>query len=340
MSVEFASSTVRHRLFGNVGYNIPKVKFLYYVNFVSDKIPSELTKNLNFLVKRVDRINLTFQIEELNQYNKKRLVQTKVNYGPLNMAFHDTVDSTALKMIEAYSRFYYSDFEFKNTKSWIYDLTSAIFEPTGAWGLKALNTPNKQHFFERVEVFEIFDQTYTKVSFIKPLISSVEFQTMDQEISAGNEVILNLQYEGIVVEKISEPVTAAIARQFGLPFVNDRGINTAGTFPSGPVSLFNNVFGQAGQALLSGNLTGAAQQAIGAVTRKSPFLGVLAGTANEILRPTINSFIGGIDFDNFGVTRNLIPSVNIRASAGSIVNDVATGVTRTARRAIDSFLRF
>lgn len=338
----FFSSSFRHRLFGTNGYNIPKPKFLYYVNFVSSNLPADLTQQLAFFVKRADRINLSYDIEEKNQYNKKRLVQTKINYAPLSFAFHDTTDSSALRMIEAYNRFYYYDCDDKNTRSWLYDLTGAQFEPTGSWGLKGNQTPNNQHFFDRVEIYEMYDQVYTKVSFINPLFSSIEFQQMDQELSGVSEVLATMQYEGIVVEAISQPMTQEVANLVGLPLVNDSDTSAINLFNVGASSLFQNLITGEGR-LGSDIVRGSIDQAIGAFTGavSDQFSGTLGGIESRVFGAQPSSLLSGItQFDTFETVSNTFESVGLRANAGQAVRDISTGFVDNIGDSIDSLLKF
>jgi hypothetical protein len=45
----------------------------------------------------------------LNQYNRKRLSQSKINYEPIKMVFHDVADGKTLKFWDMYYRYYFGD---------------------------------------------------------------------------------------------------------------------------------------------------------------------------------------------------------------------------------------
>jgi hypothetical protein len=53
----------------------------------------------------------SFKIETapLNQYNRKRLSQTKIAFEPIKMVFHDVADGKTLKFWEMYYRYYFAD---------------------------------------------------------------------------------------------------------------------------------------------------------------------------------------------------------------------------------------
>jgi hypothetical protein len=75
----------------------PRFKFLFHVSFTLNtaEIPAlsqlagvnEIT-SLSYLVKTVDLPKYTIATETLNQYNRKRVVQTKINYDPVTITFN------------------------------------------------------------------------------------------------------------------------------------------------------------------------------------------------------------------------------------------------------------
>lgn len=96
----------------------PRYKFLFHVSFTINfkEIPSlagaigvDDTINLSYLVKTVDLPKFTVQNETLNQYNRKRVVQTKINYDPVTITFHDDGGDVSRNMWYNYYKYYYKD---------------------------------------------------------------------------------------------------------------------------------------------------------------------------------------------------------------------------------------
>jgi hypothetical protein len=52
---------------------------------------------------------VSFRQETLNQYNRKRIVQTGHEFEPLQVKFHDTVNPALRQMFVEYYQFYYGD---------------------------------------------------------------------------------------------------------------------------------------------------------------------------------------------------------------------------------------
>ena len=81
------------KTFRSAGYeNAPRLKFLYHVYFNLNTVELPGLRSafsvsdastLGVLVKNVQLPNYSFQLEEFNQYNRKRLVQSRINYDCL-----------------------------------------------------------------------------------------------------------------------------------------------------------------------------------------------------------------------------------------------------------------
>jgi hypothetical protein len=96
----------------------PRFKFLFHVSFTLNvqEIPylrgafgNDDIMNLSLAVKTVDLPKYNIDVETLNQYNRKRIIQKKINYEPVSMAFHDTSDDLVRKMWYLYMSYYYKD---------------------------------------------------------------------------------------------------------------------------------------------------------------------------------------------------------------------------------------
>lgn len=102
----------------NAYANAPKFKWLFHVYFdinkqkIASLIESKIfpsTTNYGLLVKSIDLPKYQFKIEELNQYNRKRLVQTKITYDPVRIVFHDDNANQMRQLWFNYFSYYYND---------------------------------------------------------------------------------------------------------------------------------------------------------------------------------------------------------------------------------------
>ena len=120
----FGSDTLRDythasKVFRSNGYELkPRLKFLFHVSFsINVKEIPQLAgalglsdvSDLSLVVKTVDLPKYSVQTETLNQYNRKRIIQTKINYDPVNITFHDDGGDLVRNMWYNYYSYYYKD---------------------------------------------------------------------------------------------------------------------------------------------------------------------------------------------------------------------------------------
>lgn len=99
------------KTFQTNGYqNAPKYKFLFHVFFdISPETGVEPIPEYSLLVKDIKLPSFKFDVKEYNQYNRKRLVQTAINYDPITITFHDDNANSINKLWYAYYTYYYAD---------------------------------------------------------------------------------------------------------------------------------------------------------------------------------------------------------------------------------------
>ena len=107
------------RVFTTNAYELkPRFKFLFHVSFTLNiaEIPAlrgamgndDIT-NLSYIVKTVDLPKYNIDNETLSQYNRKRVIQKKINYEPVNIVFHDDGGDVSRNMWYNYMAYYYKD---------------------------------------------------------------------------------------------------------------------------------------------------------------------------------------------------------------------------------------
>lgn len=102
----------------------PRFKFLFHVVFSInvDQIYGiknakvfgpENVQNLSLAVKTVDLPKYSIDTTALNQYNRTRMVQTKIHYDPVTITFHDDSGDNIREMWYQYYNYYYKDPAYK-----------------------------------------------------------------------------------------------------------------------------------------------------------------------------------------------------------------------------------
>lgn len=214
--------------FGNAGLDsrVPRVKFLFFVNFVSPR--PELTKSYNdfgsgisMLVKSFSKPGFSIKADTLNQYNKKRIVQYGIEYDPITITFYNTYDKKVIDTINDYMRFYYGDFKAENSSAWNNDIIAPIYQyitgdgPNNGidWGynfppLFSGNQSSKtfdassSYFFSEINLYQFGSNYMDKFTFVNPKITKVNFDTEDYSDGSSIDTIsLTLLYEGMILRE-------------------------------------------------------------------------------------------------------------------------------------------
>lgn len=107
------------RVFRTNAYELkPRFKFLFHTSFTInvEEIPAlkgvfdfDQINSLSLAVKTVDLPKYNIQNETLNQYNRKRVVQTRLDYDPITITFHDDSGDNIRRLWYYYYSYYFKD---------------------------------------------------------------------------------------------------------------------------------------------------------------------------------------------------------------------------------------
>ena len=127
----------------------PKFKFLFHVYFEinTSAYAIGLPQGANFglAVKSVKLPSYSFDTHQLNQYNRKRIVQTKIKYDPVDINFHDDNGNLIRNMWYNYYTYYYKD------------ASKPVVSISGRQALTGSSTPNNSNYNNR----NIYSQSIT-----------------------------------------------------------------------------------------------------------------------------------------------------------------------------------
>lgn len=188
---------------GNWLLNVPKSKFLFYVKFYrpTGDGGSRWARGLGFSIKSIDRPKISFENKVLNQYNRKRIVQTGVNYENVLIRFHDTANDAVQRMFEEYFNFYYGDSSILGLQGPLYDITTAESQEQGGWGFKLPSpTPGDEYgyFFSHATIYQIYNNVAYQTDVVNPKIMSYDPDVLDYEGTGSSEITMSLSFEGLV----------------------------------------------------------------------------------------------------------------------------------------------
>jgi len=206
----------------NYAYS-PKFKFLFHVYFdintnalgnIADVFPSD--NNFGLAVKNIQLPKYTLETHTMNQYNRKRIVQSKIKYDPLNIVFHDDNNNLIRKLWYAYYSYYYKDPNQTDTGQSVSTVgppnpatatdinRRTIYDPSISgsedWGYSGEGNllGSKPAFFKAINIYGFNQHNFVLYRLINPMIDS--FQHDQYDYSQGNGTMTNtmsVQFETV-----------------------------------------------------------------------------------------------------------------------------------------------
>jgi len=199
----------------------PKFKFLFHVNFSIN--PQALaqynlqdylkTTEFNLLVESAQLPNFTLDTETLNMYNRKKIVQTRINYEPVEIVFHDDMAGLTTLLWEAYFRYYYQDGEYTRLNS---DGSSnnnpAAFRNTPVrnipasfnyrYGLDKGNKTPSVPFFNSITINQLHTidtkRKHTSITLLNPMIQTFNHDRVEYGANDFMKNTMRVQYESVI----------------------------------------------------------------------------------------------------------------------------------------------
>jgi hypothetical protein len=205
----------------------PKLKFLFHTYFeINTAAWSGAGQNLGLLVKDIRLPAYSFNTTVLNQYNRKRIVQTKIKYDPIQITFHDDNGNLANKMWYAYYTYYYKDASKINvqnagkrgsappanpvanaTKSTMADynvrnLYEESLQGNDNWGYigETVSGSNKKEpFFKSVKIYGFNQHNFTQYTLINPIITNFSHDGYNYDEGSGTlKNTMTIDYETVL----------------------------------------------------------------------------------------------------------------------------------------------
>jgi hypothetical protein len=168
------------------------------------------------LVKSVDLPKFDITTETKHAYNRKRVLQKRIDYSPCNITFHDDNFGLTTAMWESYYRYYYKDGNYASVDQAGSPQTSnSAYNRANIYG-----TSNQQYrygfdndsfapFFNSIIVYQMSRKRYTAFTLVNPIIQSWQHDTMDQATSEVVQSTMSINFETVWYSR--GPVTEGAA---------------------------------------------------------------------------------------------------------------------------------
>jgi len=181
----------------------PKVKHMYHVRFEphsdvgnnSDSNTFRFQKELGILVKSADLPSFRASVENKQQYNRKKNVQTRLDYQDCRIAFHDDNTGVTRALLEDYYRYYFVDANKVTTgMDGAYEPRDKYFGRVPNYGL---NNDKKNPFFKYITIYQLSRRDWVAYTLVNPLLTSWDHGSVQSDGSEFNENTISVAYEAV-----------------------------------------------------------------------------------------------------------------------------------------------
>ena len=223
--------------------NPPRIKFEGYVNFVFNRDLASFLgmenntykTNISSLVRRATLPTVNFKNVTKNQYNKKRIVSTGVEFAPVEITVFDTLNNEWLQLLMRYFSYLYMNPRNKNDVGDrdVHMNTPAGLENNSEFGGTSfksgeagLNLQRDKQFFERIDIIMYHGGKGVQYSLTGPLLNSFSMGDMDYSSNEFVEFTMNIEYENFTTFDIANFDLGAVdldrfEKVNGLDFASD-----------------------------------------------------------------------------------------------------------------------
>jgi len=181
----------------------PKTKYMYHVRFdPNDEIGNSATSNvfrfqkeLGVLVKSADLPSFRASVENKQQYNRKKNVQTRVDYQDCRISFHDDNTGVTRALLEEYYRYYFEDAnKVTNGVDGAYGARDKYFARVPNYGL---NNSKRNPFFKSITIYQLSRRNWVAYTLVNPLLTAWDHGSVESGGTDFNENTISVAYEAV-----------------------------------------------------------------------------------------------------------------------------------------------
>ena len=235
------------RLFVDDNFRLaPKSKFLFHVSFSinsaalkSIDLVQRHRNEINMLVKSVDLPKFTVSTETVNQYNRKKVIQSTHKFEAINIKFHDDNMSLINQLWQNYYTYYYAD---PNSASvgdaYNRNATRSSDFINNHYGLDNRSTTP---FFNSITIYQMAKHEYVSYTLRNPLITSWAHGNAQYQGNDINEKAMSISFEAVAYG--GGKVAVGDPMGFGLEHYDQAPspLNSAGTLDTASPSFANGI---------------------------------------------------------------------------------------------------
>jgi hypothetical protein len=191
------------RMFTDDNFRLaPKQNFLFHVTFSLNQaalrtisLAQRHRNEIGMLVKTCDLPNFALKVETVNQYNRKKNVQTGHTYNAITIKFHDDNMGLINELWQNYYSYYYADpVSAEDPAAYTRTAIKNFRHISNNYGLDNGST---LPFFNYIKIYQMARGEYVSYTLHNPLISSFNHNGLDYSSSNNHDNTMSVSYEAV-----------------------------------------------------------------------------------------------------------------------------------------------
>ena len=202
----------------------PRFKNQFFVHFQFAKGvvagDRQELKGVTYKVIQFDAPKFSIDTEVLHQYNKRRIVPTKIQFDPCNITWHDSKDALIQDFWKFVYEFYFKDGQTGKTPG-NYSITAStkvvqgikggsIESPSKHYGYHLGNKSEIPNLFSHISLYLVANGKYTRIDLVNPYMVSFAHDTFSQD-SHSEHATANATFvpETVVYVTENQPIASS-----------------------------------------------------------------------------------------------------------------------------------
>lgn len=197
------------RIFTDDNFRLsPKYGFLFYVEFdfnpLITNISNTAAQELGMIVKSCTLPKFTIDTKTHNAYNRKNIVQNRIQYDPVSISFHDDqADNVRNFWYDYYSFFFrdpdYADATYNSPHK--YSTRPSFdwgYSPRPTVGYNNSNSAQPYQYIQAIRIYSLYQKNFSEYQLINPIITS--FKHGDHANGEGTSLMghdMTVQFETV-----------------------------------------------------------------------------------------------------------------------------------------------
>ena len=172
----------------------PRFKNQFFVHFQFAQTvvaPNrQLLKDITYKVISFDAPKFSIDTETLMQYNKRRVVPTKIQFDPCNITWHDDKDALIQDFWKFVYEFYFKDGRGKDPAQYEMNASTGIvdgklgatqFQAHEHFGYHLAGKEKRHNLFRSISLYLVANEKYTRIDLVNPYMVSFAHDSLSQE---------------------------------------------------------------------------------------------------------------------------------------------------------------